>query len=69
MKKIDLHTHTIYSDGELSPKKLCELAIDKGVNVLGITDHNTTEGYKQLLESNDLYNEMYRYEMEGEEIG
>lgn len=25
--------------------------------------------HKQLLESNDLYNEMYRYEMEGEEIG
>ena len=55
MKKIDLHTHTIYSDGELSPKKLCELAIDKGVNVLSITDHNTMEGYKQLLESNENF--------------
>ncbi len=40
----DLHTHTTASDGELSPKELVIKAKDNGVDVLAITDHDTTEG-------------------------
>ncbi len=40
----DLHTHTTASDGELSPKELVIKAKANGVDVLAITDHDTTEG-------------------------
>ncbi|MEW6104523.1 MAG: histidinol phosphate phosphatase domain-containing protein [bacterium] len=36
---IDLHTHTIFSDGELIPSEHVHRAYVKGVKVLGITDH------------------------------
>ena len=47
-KIIDLHTHTNYSDGELSPDELVRLAIKKNIGTLAITDHDTIEGIKRL---------------------
>ena len=40
----DLHTHTTASDGEFSPKALVVKAKSSGIDVLAITDHDTTEG-------------------------
>ncbi|MCL1143308.1 RNase RNM [Shewanella gaetbuli] len=48
----DLHSHTTASDGVLSPTDLVARALDKGVQMLSITDHDTTEG---LAEAH-LYN-------------
>ncbi len=42
--KIDLHSHTLASDGALSPRDLVRKAIEHGVSVLAITDHDSTEG-------------------------
>ena len=36
---IDLHTHTIFSDGELIPSELVRRAIDKGYRAIAMTDH------------------------------
>lgn len=36
---IDLHTHTIFSDGELIPYELVRRAEDKGYEVIALTDH------------------------------
>ncbi|MBW2598828.1 MAG: histidinol phosphate phosphatase domain-containing protein [Deltaproteobacteria bacterium] len=36
---IDLHTHSIFSDGELVPSELARMAVVKGYRVLAITDH------------------------------
>ena len=44
---IDLHTHTSESDGSCSPARLIEEALRAGVDVLGITDHDTFAGYDQ----------------------
>lgn len=44
MRTIDLHAHTTASDGRLSPTELVRLAAERGVEVLGITDHDTTAG-------------------------
>ena len=52
-KLIDMHTHTNYSDGDLSPQELIKLAIDKGIGTLAITDHNTIEGIKKVNKNND----------------
>ena len=47
-KLIDMHTHTNYSDGDLSPQELIRLAINAGIGTLAITDHDTIEGIKQV---------------------
>lgn len=36
---IDLHTHSIFSDGELIPSELIRRAVSKGYEVIAITDH------------------------------
>jgi predicted metal-dependent phosphoesterase TrpH len=48
---IDLHSHTNESDGTFSPAQLIEEAVKAGVDVLGITDHDTFKGYDQALTS------------------
>lgn len=45
---IDLHTHSNASDGALPPSELIQRAIDQGVEVLSITDHDCTTVYQQL---------------------
>ena len=40
----DLHSHTNASDGQLSPSELVARAVERGVNVLAITDHDTLIG-------------------------
>ncbi|MEC7876285.1 MAG: PHP domain-containing protein [Pseudomonadota bacterium] len=42
--KIDLHTHSNKSDGELSPYDLVTKASDKGIQMLALTDHDTVSG-------------------------
>ncbi len=46
MRTIDLHAHTTASDGWLEPAELIELAAGRGVEVLGVTDHDTTAGVR-----------------------
>jgi len=46
---IDLHSHTNESDGTCSPAQLIEEAVRAGVDVLGVTDHDTFAGYDQAL--------------------
>lgn len=40
----DLHCHSTVSDGKLTPQELIERAVERGVNVLALTDHDTTDG-------------------------
>ncbi|NOQ63264.1 MAG: PHP domain-containing protein [Methyloprofundus sp.] len=42
--KYDLHSHSHYSDGELSPTQLVLRAKEHGVNTLALTDHDTVAG-------------------------
>jgi predicted metal-dependent phosphoesterase TrpH len=46
---IDLHTHTTASDGTLPPTQLVKEALRVGIEVLGITDHDTLEGYDRAI--------------------
>jgi predicted metal-dependent phosphoesterase TrpH len=46
---IDLHSHTLESDGTFSPAELVEEAVRAGIEVLGITDHDTFGGYDRAL--------------------
>ena len=42
--KADLHIHSTYSDGRCSPKDIIIEAINKGIDIIGITDHNSFRG-------------------------
>jgi len=46
---IDLHSHTNESDGTCSPAELVQEAVRSGVHVLGITDHDTFQGFDQAI--------------------
>jgi predicted metal-dependent phosphoesterase TrpH len=46
---VDLHSHTTASDGTLSPRELVRLAARRGVRVLAVTDHDSTEGLAEAV--------------------
>jgi len=48
---IDLHTHSLYSDGTLTPAELVARAAQRRVTVLALTDHDTTAGCAEALEA------------------
>jgi predicted metal-dependent phosphoesterase TrpH len=52
---VDLHTHTYYSDGTLSPTELVRKAKNKGLAGLAITDHDTTAGVPEGIEAGQQY--------------
>ncbi len=48
---IDLHVHSIYSDGTNSPAELVALAEERGLTALALTDHDSVGGIVPLLEA------------------
>lgn len=56
---VDLHMHSTYSDGELTPKELIEKCINKNIKHISITDHDTLEGNIEVLKIVKDYNIKY----------
>jgi 3',5'-nucleoside bisphosphate phosphatase len=50
MGTIDLHSHTVVSDGRLTPRDLVQLAAKNGVRHLSVTDHDTTDGLDEAMD-------------------
>lgn len=44
--KIDLHVHTLYSDGVYSPEKIVDTALDVGLQAISLTDHDNILSYQ-----------------------
>lgn len=53
LSKADLHIHTTCSDGRLQPEEVVELAIEKKLSAISITDHDTCKGYYAAKEKAD----------------
>ncbi len=54
---LDLHTHSYFSDSELSPEEIINKARDKKTSILSITDHNflpDTASIKTYAEKNQI---------------
>jgi predicted metal-dependent phosphoesterase TrpH len=47
--KADLHTHTYYSDGKLSPEELIIKAKENGISYLSVTDHDSVEAIEESI--------------------
>ena len=53
--KADLHNHSYFSDGQLSPREVVRLASDAGCDLFSLTDHDTTRGIVEAqLEADKL---------------
>jgi len=48
---IDLHSHTLHSDGQRSPRELLAEAAGRGLTVLALTDHDTVSGIADATEA------------------
>jgi len=51
MAYIDLHTHSTFSDGTLTPTELVGLAAEKGLAAIALTDHDTISGVPEAIEA------------------
>ena len=49
--KIDLHTHSTYSDGTDKPSELINKALAAGITVIGLTDHDSIGGWQEATAS------------------
>lgn len=49
----DLHTHSSFSDGSLSPTELARVAAERGIRYWALTDHDTVEGLSEGMAAAD----------------
>jgi predicted metal-dependent phosphoesterase TrpH len=49
MSGYDLHTHSSFSDGTETPSANVRMALERGLDGLGVTDHDTTDGLDEAL--------------------
>ncbi len=47
--KADLHIHSTYSDGALSPSELIDRAKNVGLSVISLTDHDSVGGVEEAI--------------------
>jgi predicted metal-dependent phosphoesterase TrpH len=53
--RIELHCHTTASDGRLTPTQLLELARDRDIRALAITDHDTVSGHDEACAAGERF--------------
>jgi len=53
---IDLHTHSYYSDGLLSPKEVVRKDVNAGCNFFSLTDHDTIDGLEEAKKHAESFN-------------
>ena len=52
---VDLHLHTTVSDGRLTPSELVTLVASKGLKVVSVSDHDTTDGLAEAYQAAKQY--------------
>jgi len=53
--KGDFHLHSTASDGSLTPREVIQFAKERQVDIVAITDHNTTLGVDSAIEAGKEY--------------
>lgn len=52
---IDLHTHSTFSDGSLTPEELVQEALRRNLSAIALTDHDTVTGIPHFLKACKKY--------------
>lgn len=47
--KVDLHMHSTASDGRVAPAELLRLAVEGGLDLISLTDHDTVDGVEAAM--------------------
>jgi predicted metal-dependent phosphoesterase TrpH len=47
--RLDLHAHTTFSDGDMTPQQVASLALRAGLDGVALTDHDECRGFGELL--------------------
>ncbi|MCR4665967.1 MAG: PHP domain-containing protein [Desulfovibrio sp.] len=55
VRRIDLHTHSTFSDGTLDPEALVRHACEKGLSAIALTDHDTCQGAEYAVRAGREY--------------
>lgn len=50
---IDLHVHTTASDGQYTPQQILNMAVEKGLSAIAVTDHDTVNGLAEAQKTAD----------------
>ena len=58
MAEVDLHLHTTFSDGTLTPTELVRLCASNGLRVISVSDHDSTEGLCEAREAARAFPQM-----------
>jgi predicted metal-dependent phosphoesterase TrpH len=53
MPGIDLHVHSVFSDGTFTPRQMVELARERGLATVALTDHDTVNGLDEAFSAGD----------------
>ena len=53
MKTIDLHTHTVCSDGSMTPRELVRHAKESGLSAVAVSDHDSVSGVAEALDEGE----------------
>ncbi|MCI8805956.1 MAG: PHP domain-containing protein [Clostridiales bacterium] len=56
MPRVDLHTHTTFSDGTFTPEEIIDYAVKKNIKALAITDHDNFDGVSEAVFHGKKYN-------------
>ena len=51
MRRIDLHTHSLCSDGAQTPIEVVRTAREAGLSAIALSDHDTIEGVREAMEA------------------
>ena len=46
--RVDLHCHSVYSDGSLTPREIAEILSADGVVVAALADHDSIDGLAEF---------------------
>lgn len=55
--KLDLHIHSTYSDGWLTPKQILEKSLQNNINIISLTDHDSIAGVTDIMSFSSMYND------------
>ncbi|MDO5389201.1 MAG: PHP domain-containing protein [Clostridia bacterium] len=55
MNNVDLHTHSLYSDGTFTPDEIVKYANEKGLRAIALTDHDTLSGINEAKTAGEKY--------------
>ena len=53
MPGIDLHVHSVFSDGTFTPRQMVELAVERGLTTVALTDHDSVNGLDDAFSAGD----------------